>query len=626
MKKVYEFALIVAGIDEEYQQGIIHGIIDYAKRHAVNISCFSAFGDIISGHNFNIGEYAIYSLINYEKFDGVIYMGNTIQSQRIKTQIQQDIEESGLPTITFDSPATPFFNINIDNSKPMEELVRHVILKHNARKLCFLSGPKNNPEAITRLEAFQKICKTYHIEDPQIYYGTFRAIDGKHAVKEILSRKTDIPDAIISANDAMALSAIKELKENGYNVPDDIIVTGFDNVFNAKHHSPALTTIDRPLEQAGKKACSILISQIEGRHPKQICTLNAHVVLTESCGCKNKEYENIADYKQTMYRIIDDNKFDARMIDELISKMSEANQMSDCMNAISEIANEIDCDRLCVCLCNDMTPYNENCAIEKQNYTNILNAPLVWTNGTKQYIKSVRKEDMTPVPFTSSGNITYYLPLHFRELCLGYIMITNSDFPTQSVMCHTLTMSISSSIENINKFISLNNAIDEINKLYTMDQLCNIYNRNGLQLLAGKIMKTCAERKIKMMISFIDMDGLKLINDGYGHKEGDFALKTIASVINKCCTDNLICARFGGDEFIAIGPDIGSKNFESKLRKELDNTNAMLEKPYKIDASVGSITANIEPNTDIFKLITQADSVMYEQKKRKKTSRYVRHE
>lgn len=72
MAKIKNIAVIVAGIDEEYQNSVIDGIISCAKEHDANIACFTAFGGVISSSKYDIGEYNIYSLVNYDEFDGVV--------------------------------------------------------------------------------------------------------------------------------------------------------------------------------------------------------------------------------------------------------------------------------------------------------------------------------------------------------------------------------------------------------------------------------------------------------------------------------------------------------------------------------------------------------------------------
>ena len=236
---------------------------------------------------------------------------------------------------------------------------------------------------------------------------------------------------------------------------------------------------------------------------------------------------------------------------------------------------------------------------------------------------------MYPFRYNTGGNVSYFLPLHFREVCLGYYIITNTPFPLKSMLCHSIMLNISHSIENIRKLLNLNSMIHELDKLYVNDPLCNIYNRNGFIRAADTIFTRCKRTGDKMLISFIDMDGLKLINDNFGHKEGDFALQRLASVIASCCDKNYICARFGGDEFIILGSGVHEgdiEHLETNFKKHLENINSVINKPYEISASIGSIMSEVTDDLLLFSLITQADEIMYEKKKKKATSRYLRRE
>ena len=171
--------------------------------------------------------------------------------------------------------------------------------------------------------------------------------------------------------------------------------------------------------------------------------------------------------------------------------------------------------------------------------------------------------------------------------------------------------------------------ISELDKLYVNDPLCNIYNRNGFIRAADNIFKSCKDSGKEILISFIDMDGLKIINDGYGHKEGDFALQRLANVIKTSCGANRICARFGGDEFIILGTSNSENDaqlLEMNFKHELERTNQVINKPYELAASIGTIVEKVTSDLMLFSLITQADELMYEKKKKKKTSRYLRHE
>ena len=158
-----------------------------------------------------------------------------------------------------------------------------------------------------------------------------------------------------------------------------------------------------------------------------------------------------------------------------------------------------------------------------------------------------------------------------------------------------------------------------------IDPLSALYNRNGFIKLADEAFNKCAENKTRIMMSFIDMDGLKFINDNYGHDEGDFAIQRLSSVINECkLNENSICARFGGDEFVIfdMGVEEGDDEaLKSRIEAKLDQINVIISKPYDIAVSIGSIIVRAEEGMTLYRVIKKADELMYEVKKGKKHTR-----
>lgn len=119
------------------------------------------------------------------------------------------------------------------------------------------------------------------------------------------------------------------------------------------------------------------------------------------------------------------------------------------------------------------------------------------------------------------------------------------------------------------------------------------------------------------------MDNLKLINDTYGHMEGDFAITTVAEVLKSCTGDDGICARIGGDEFavILISDDTSfHENFNDLVETTLANKTANIEKPYPLHVSLGRCTTVLEESEDMNEYIRTADERMYEAKRAYKES------
>jgi diguanylate cyclase (GGDEF)-like protein len=424
----------------------------------------------------------------------------------------------------------------------------------------------------------------------------------------------------------MALTVASSLEKLGHKVPDDIMVTGFDNTFSARNSSPAITSVKCPLYEVGRTATEILSNVIDGIPQPKSTILDAEPVLTESCGCKSSSTDELVEYKKLTYRKTEDTNNNIHMINRLTAGLAEAMTSDEYFNVIASLIGELDCEKFTLCLSEDwQDDYASSSAPEDPDYySEYMSAPLIWDKGERRKVGYFQSDEMFPEGFEERGCVNYFLPLHYSDRCLGYYIFTNSEFPTYSLLCHTLTMILSNSLENIRKLYHLNKANDELNRLYIIDPLCNIYNRNGFYNLADDVFRECAAEGRQIMISFIDMDGLKFINDNYGHNEGDFAIQRLASTISSCCAPNCICARFGGDEFVYFNPSASKGDavaFTKKITKSLESLNKLVQKPYVISASIGSVITVANKDDTLFSIIKMADDKMYEIKKEKKAAR-----
>jgi diguanylate cyclase (GGDEF)-like protein/PAS domain S-box-containing protein len=161
---------------------------------------------------------------------------------------------------------------------------------------------------------------------------------------------------------------------------------------------------------------------------------------------------------------------------------------------------------------------------------------------------------------------------------------------------------------------------EEIREMSLRDQLTDLYNRRGFITLAEQQIKAANRAKRQMMLSFIDVDGMKGINDTLGHEEGDKALIDAANILRKTLRESDIIARMGGDEFAVLAidmtdldPDVLSK----RLQRNMDDWNAKESRPYKLAISWGTVIYDPESPLSLDQLMSSSDALMYTQKKAK---------
>lgn len=175
--------------------------------------------------------------------------------------------------------------IRIDNRGAAKSMVNYLIsLGH--KRIGVISGLKDNPHAIDRLEGYKEALAEAGIpfEKDLVAEGDFTMWSGLNAAFQFCNMKNR-PTAIFSMNDEMAIGAMQTLKNQGFKIPEDISVTGFDDIAYAKYSDPSLTTISQPAEEMGKMAMDMLLKVIEGEPLSQReCVLPTEFIIRKSTG------------------------------------------------------------------------------------------------------------------------------------------------------------------------------------------------------------------------------------------------------------------------------------------------------------------------------------------------------
>ncbi|MBR5362007.1 MAG: GGDEF domain-containing protein [Oscillospiraceae bacterium] len=635
-------AVIASGIDEEYQQAILRGIHRYAAQHHVNIAHFIAFGGILANPKYDQGEYNIFELPNFSLFDGVILLTNTFSGALAEENLYPRIRAAGIPAVSIDRELGDLYHIGIRNAEAMEQITRHLIEAHGVRRLNYISGPDTNTESMERFEAFSKVLQEHDIllEPQRVYHGTFRAKDGRRAIESFLQSDLEFPEAIVCANDAMAISAVLTLEENGIHCPEHVLVSGFDNIFHARNFSPALTTVERPLAQSGALACEIICRHVAGEQLPRLTELSAVPIFSESCGCKPADTEDITAYKKRSFQMTESTLRDISRNDQMACSLVECDDFDEYINALKSFVLKTKCEEFYLCLNDNWhtrqiqqeVGYTGQMPADSyitKGYSDRILMPLSYYDGKFHQDKSFISQDILPRLRLNSDKTRnmYFVPLHFRERCLGYFAIVNSAFPLDSALFHSWSINISNTLENFRKLLCLDEIVQELDKLYAIDSLTGIYNRNGFKRCTQEIFETCIEERRTVMVMFADMDGLKTINDNYGHKVGDHAIRSIASVLQEACRHGEIACRFGGDEFFIFGVDYSEEKavaLRDKIMSNLEICNRNSGQEYQLSVSLGACITIPPKDSTIFQLISVADNRMYEEKKKKNPSKYLK--
>jgi LacI family transcriptional regulator len=175
-----------------------------------------------------------------------------------------------------------------DNRSGAAALTTHLIEAHGRRRFYYVDGPATAPDAQERRQGLMHVLRG-HPECQLVgsSHGQFFIASGEEAGRALLAMdRAGLPDAVVCANDQMAIGMLQTLTASGVRVPGDVAVVGFDDIFPASLCDPPLTTIHQPMRLLGERACTRLLDRIAKpgmRHKLEL--LPTELVLRSSCGC-----------------------------------------------------------------------------------------------------------------------------------------------------------------------------------------------------------------------------------------------------------------------------------------------------------------------------------------------------
>lgn len=613
-------ALCTSRVHDAVCLDFIKELNDRIVRDNCRLFIYNTSSDLFWNTPVEDGEAKVFELIDYSVVDAVIIYSEKLKRRSVVDHIIGSAKRAGKPVLVLDGNFDGCININFDYEEGFRKVVKHVIEEHKVRKLHFIAGVKGNEFSESRLKVFKETLEEYGIpfDDSCVSYGDFWSGPAQQAVCRLIEENR-VPEAVICANDVMAIAAASTLEQKGFRVPQDVIVTGFDGIEEINFSSPKITSCLCSYKDMAETAAELIKDFYNAEKIQRTYYIEPRFIRSESCGCTPSDLINAADYISSI-----NNRF-CRFQDEDRSLNVLASKMQDCSSAeeLNALLEEkgILYDMACVLKeevldesCNPRKIHTETAFGENLYVILDKGSPergRIAQIGIKQLIPNVgytvecRK---LPVVFNA---------LSFLDIPLGYTCFFYNDLtPDNYIKISQIVSNLNSGISGFRNMRYQKYLGKQIENIYKHDPLTGLYNRLGF----SKDFPAFKEKNRGKIITAVlaDLDGLKHINDTYGHDEGDVAIKAIASALKGSCPEDSICIRFGGDEmFAVIGGDCEPESIKEDIHAFLEKFNKTSGKPYKVSASVG-IYISDDGTIDFEELVRKSDELMYIEKFRKK--------
>jgi len=286
MSKRHLIGLLTNDLVGTYQYSFWSGMKAAAREEDCDVVSFNG-GELGSRDPTKSMRNSVFDFVNETKPDALILLAPVVANSTSFSQIETFVKSFGtipLITVGFEIPGHPLMAVN--NASGMDSLIEHLVTVHERKKFAFVGGPVQNPDAQQRRDTFLRVLARHNIafDLSMDLVGQFDFGITKMKIAELLQNGAEF-DALVAANDEMALGAMEALKEFGRRIPDDVVVTGFDDIDESSDSMPALTTVRQPVFEQGKASLLLALDRIDGTPVSPLTTQMASLVRRGSCGC-----------------------------------------------------------------------------------------------------------------------------------------------------------------------------------------------------------------------------------------------------------------------------------------------------------------------------------------------------
>ena len=594
---------------EEYSQTLfMKGLMEESYVYGYDICVFSMYLRFQDTLYKQIGDANIYNLIQWDAFDAIIVLPDTIQAADIVTKLEDKIHEVFSGVVLFvDKDSRYFPTVKINHYKPYKKLIDHLIEVHHYSDIIFLDGWKEHIHSVQREQAYRDSLAEHGIPvDPNnIYYGNYWYDSGKEVVKLILDSRKKLPEAIACANDCMAIGVAAELFNNHIQVPEQVAVIGYDSTDEGKNLKCKLTSADIPARECGRYCAQYIRASLEGEDIPEFES-ESMIFQGESCGCieniktEEERFDEKENFWNTDHARMGYSSYYNGFIEDLLSEQDHHSFFNTIFQHVYQVRPF---HSFSICM-NDYWNSSEIMtseeALRSSGYTDkiyqiIKCGPDEHTDNRISFDDVFDMKEMVPELYEQRDypETFFFTPMHFDNRSFGYAVIGFTDPEAQfTEIYRNWLKTIMQSMEAFYRQNGLRALLQQMEATQIRDAMTGLYNYKGFLHEGAELCENAIFDGKSIAIIAIDINKLKDINANYGRKAGDSAIQKLAQLISESKDDDALCARISNDEFVVAFPvetmdETCGAEFLKRLANKIDQYNELKKEAYELEICTG---------------------------------------
>lgn len=602
--------------DEENLNLILNQLIQATEGKNYLPMCFTFDrSSIESRGDTSIREFL--SAFDVPNLAGFLLFGEMIRSNNINGPLIQLAHEKQIPVFMLERQYEGCINMSFAYGDGFERVVRHMVEDHGCRDVVMVAGIRGNAYSEERIDLCRRILESRGgaLPPEQVIYGDYWDEPTMRALHAYFASGGHMPEAFICANDAMAIAVCIYLTQRGVQVPAQVKVAGFDGILQGDYHVPAITTMKPDSANMFKKMLERLSTwKPEDNGKTEVWTVPFELERRESCGCEQGSAIETTK-KIGQLKILNLNYTrDIRAMGNFIRRTLSMNSLEKLTVRLPPLFS----------LWPD--PYHFAAVLDERDPD--LARPILhgvhgcFSDESAFCWKGRLVPDFEGLCSDPSVRIVLAQLLQNEEETMGYLVSGMEEWSLrEQERFEEQALFLSAALNAVIGNRRLETANNAILRMAEHDYLTGLYNRRGFLRELEHRLQLPETQGLTLTLFAMDMDRLKVINDAYGHHEGDVAIQCLAQAIRTQTEGQGLCARYGGDEFaFAILAEASVLPQQEAIRARIESTAREISgsKAYRISASLGACSCPVRERASLDQLLAEADRALYADKTRRR--------
>jgi EAL domain-containing protein (putative c-di-GMP-specific phosphodiesterase class I)/DNA-binding LacI/PurR family transcriptional regulator/GGDEF domain-containing protein len=532
--------------------------------------------------------------IHYDLFDAIFIICHSFHDDDLVREIAEGAKAHNVPVILLGMELPGCYSVINDIEAGYKGLLRHVIRDHGAKDTFFIAGMKDEPNSESRLKCYREVLEECGLpfRSSQVAYGNYWAKPAADITRKLIRSREKLPDAIFCANDVMAISVCDTLREEGFRVPQDVMVTGFDGMPASYMVQPRLATCcDNPRALA-EQSMELILKLKSGEHPPYEIIHSFRAIYSESCGCpgiKSDIYDALSVYRRSeamnshendLYHTV--GRLLVQKDPEAFLKMISASILPDsyiCLNkrflgiysGVDYYADRLEEDLLFI-------PYRD----KEEDFS----------------IQECRLSDLKPQEGLETG-LTVFNTLHTGTVVCGFYAAHTTDLYRDAQLIKRL-----SDVLNLIFTIHLGNARQQLlihhldSTLYT-DSVTGLNNLKGLTRWFEDYSAVEENHLRPLALSVYSIYRYSYIYETYGMNETEEIVRLVANRLTSSNPNALIIARISEDQFVVMDSGENAAVIGRTINRstadffsQIESYNSISTRQYYVEVNCGCTTVD----------------------------------